>query len=483
MTNLDVSLNHTPTPEPPPKPPTERGAPRVSKLGPVAWGQKNLFNSWFNSILTVVLLLIIGNFVIGALLWAFSEAEWAVVTDNFGQFMSGLYPPDAYWRIWSMLGLIFLMAGLTWGLLARHQKKLLSQPVLIGLGAIALFAIILPITRPHILNLLVCLGLLVGMALAGQALGRKIPFAAQLISLGWFLSYFAVLYLLNGGEVRASFLYLVTRVLLSLLAGWQLSQRVSIPKLPQWLVKGSLFIAGVVVTYLILWNLPYVVPGLDFGIDNVRTSKWGGLTLTLLLAISGIVLCFPLGILLALGRRSKLPILRGFSVAYIELIRGVPLISILFMGQVLIPLFLPEGTRPDRIVRAVIGLTMFSAAYLAENIRAGLQAIPQGQTEAAQSLGLNKTLTTLLIVLPQAIKIAIPAIVGQFISLFQDTTLLSIVGLLEMLKMTRNLLVGASYSGDYVEAFLFIALIYWIFCYAMSYGSQRIEAALNTDLR
>ena len=187
--------------------------------------------------------------------------------------------------------------------------------------------------------------------------------------------------------------------------------------------------------------------------------------------------------ILALGRRSKLPVFRGLSIAYIELIRGVPLISILFMGQVLIPLFLPEGVRPDRVVRAIIGLTIFSSAYLAENVRAGLQAVPQGQTEAAQSLGLNKPLTMSLIVMPQALKIAIPAIVGQFISLFQDTTLLGIVGLVELLGITKGLLANTRYLGDYAQAYLFIATIYWIFCYAMSFGSRKVEAALNTDLR
>jgi general L-amino acid transport system permease protein len=150
---------------------------------------------------------------------------------------------------------------------------------------------------------------------------------------------------------------------------------------------------------------------------------------------------------------------------------------------VLIPLFLPEGVRPDRVVRAVIGLTIFSAAYLAENVRAGLQAVPLGQTEAAQSLGLNKPLSMALIVLPQALKTAIPAIVGQFISLFQDTTLLGIVGLVELLGITNNLLANPKYLGEYAQAYVFIAVLYWVFCYAMSYGSRKIEASLNTDQR
>ena len=159
--------------------------------------------------------------------------------------------------------------------------------------------------------------------------------------------------------------------------GWQLAKRIDIPGIPKLLGDIILFIVGFIVPFQLLRYIPYWL-GLNFGLRSISTSSWGGLSLTLLLAVSGIALCFPAGVLLALGRRSKLPVVRGFSVAYIELIRGVPLISILFMGQVLIPLFLPEGVRPDRVVRAVIGLTIFSAAYLAENVRAGLAIYSAG---------------------------------------------------------------------------------------------------------
>ncbi len=469
--------------------PIERGAPRVQSTGPVAWSRKNLFNSWFNSILTVVLALVLGWALLEMLTWAFTQANWSVVVDNFSNFMTGLYPPESYWRIWSILGIIMALSGLSWGVLGRNQKQLFSRSVMIGLGAIALFFILWPLTRsstPYILGVLV---LLVAGAAAGQAIGRQSAGAAKWISAAWLISYFIALYLLGGGPffgrgtISPSLFYSIIVMLGgSLVAGWQLAKRVSIPSIPEWISKTVLFLVGFIVVYQVLWRLPYLL-GLNFGLQSVSTNSWGGLTLTLLLAISGIVLCFPAGVLLALGRRSKLPIVRAFSVAYIELIRGVPLISILFMGQVLIPLFLPEGVRPDRVVRAIIGLTIFSAAYLAENVRAGLQAVPTGQSEAAQSLGLNKPLTTALIVLPQALKTAIPAIVGQFISLFQDTTLLGIVGLVELLGISQNLLASPKYLGDFKEGYLFIAAIYWIFCYAMSYGSRKIESALNTDLR
>jgi general L-amino acid transport system permease protein len=212
----------------------------------------------------------------------------------------------------------------------------------------------------------------------------------------------------------------------------------------------------------------------------VATSLWGGLLLTIFMAVVSIFLCFPLGVLLALGRQSSLPVIRWLSVLYIELVRGIPLIAILFIGQNMIPLFLPQGVRPDNILRAIIGLTVFSAAYLAENVRGGLQAIPRGQTEAANALGLNPMLTTGLIVLPQALKISIPAIVGQFISLLQDTTLLSIVGIIDLLGITRAILANPQFIGRYWEAYIFIGAIYWVLCYGMSLGSRRLEESLNT---
>ncbi|MEL7354400.1 MAG: amino acid ABC transporter permease [Cyanobacteria bacterium J06560_5] len=468
--------------------PVEHGAPVVRKMSPVEWSKKHLFNSWFNSLLTVVLVVVLGTALFNIAKWILVGADWSVVAVNFGQFMSGLYKPELYWRIWSIFGLIMFFGGLSWGLLARNQKTLLSRNVLIGVAAIALAFVALPLTRPHSLQLLGGLALLVIMALVGQSFGRKVPGAANWISAGWFTSYFIALYLLGGGAIfgndasKPALIYQLFCLAVGLFAGAQLAKRVTIPGIPELLGDVLLFLVGLLVVRHILYILPYTL-GIDVGLSNASTNSWGGLVLTLLLAISGIALCFPIGVLLALGRRSKLPVLRGFSVAYIELVRGVPLISILFMGQVLIPLFLPAGMRPDRVIRAVIGLTIFSAAYLAENVRAGLQSIPQGQTEAAQSLGLNQPLTMALIVLPQALKTAIPAIVGQFISLFQDTTLLGIVGLVELLGITNNLLANPKYLGDYAQGYAFIAVLYWIFCYAMSYGSGKVEEALNTDLR
>lgn len=215
----------------------------------------------------------------------------------------------------------------------------------------------------------------------------------------------------------------------------------------------------------------------------VKYDVWGGLLLTFMLAILGIVISFPLGVLLALGRRSSLPVVKAASVAYIEVIRGVPLVTILFMAQVVLPLFLGGETTLERSTRALVGIILFSAAYQAENVRGGLQSIPIGQTEAAKALGMNTFLTTLLIVLPQALRAVIPATVGQFISLFKDTSLVAIVGLTDLLGAARGVLAKPEFLGLTSEVFLFCAVIYWFFNYAMSYASKRLEGALDVGKR
>jgi general L-amino acid transport system permease protein len=199
--------------------------------------------------------------------------------------------------------------------------------------------------------------------------------------------------------------------------------------------------------------------------------------------VVGIVVSFPLGVLLALGRRSRLPAMRWVSIAYIELVRGVPLVTILFMAQVMLPLFLPAGMTVDRILRAMIGIILFTAAYQAENVRGGLQAIPAGQYEAAYALGLGGVKTTLLIVLPQALRNVIPVLVGQFIALYKDTSLVAIVGLLDLLGIARSIVSQPQFIGSQREAYLFVTLIYWVFSYVMAYISQRLEVALGVGER
>ena len=222
--------------------------------------------------------------------------------------------------------------------------------------------------------------------------------------------------------------------------------------------------------------------------DPVPTNLWGGLMLTLLLAVVGIAFSFPLGVLLALGRRSHLPVIRGFSIAYIELIRGSPLIALLFMGIVLLPLFLPPTwPTPSPLIRVMVAITLFSAAYLAETVRGGLQSIASGQYEAADALGFSVIDKLRLIILPQALTKVIPALVGQFISLFKDTALVALVGLLDLLGVAKSVVQQPTWlgvpGGITKEVYLFAALVYFIFSFGMSFASKRLEAQLNTGKR
>jgi general L-amino acid transport system permease protein len=334
------------------------------------WLQRNLFSSVWNSLLTIILLVLITGAGSHVLRWVTTQAQWTVVTTNLRLFLVGRYPVDQVWRIWAALAIVLAMAG--YGLIAGRRQKMTSD----FRGVKTLRSLI---ANPYVL----------------------LPIALLLIF---------------------------------------------------WLLGGS------------------------FGLARVPTNLWGGLLLTLIVAMSSTVLAFPLGVLLALGRQSSLPVLQGFCTAYIELIRGLPLIGILFMAQVMLPLVLPGQPNLDRVVRAIAGLVLFNAAYQAENVRGGLQSIPRGQMEAARALGLNWVLTLSLVVLPQAIRIAIPAIVGQFISLFKDTSLLALFALLELTGIARSILAQPQFLGRYAEVYLFVGLLYWIFCYTLSTVSRRIEA-------
>lgn len=235
---------------------------------------------------------------------------------------------------------------------------------------------------------------------------------------------------------------------------------------------------------LILWGVTLALFGLlifggVLGMTYVPTEDWGGLQLTVVISVTSLVAAFPLGVLLALGRRSNLPVLKALSVADIELIRGVPLISVLFMASVMIPLFLPAGTGVNKLLRAIIGFTIFEAAYMAETVRAGLQAIPKGQFEAADALGLSYGTKMRRIILPQALRLVIPPMVGIFISTFKDTSLVLVIGLFDLLNAAKNSVNDPTWRSYYVEAYVFAGTIYFAFCFFMSRYSQFIERDLR----
>ena len=229
-----------------------------------------------------------------------------------------------------------------------------------------------------------------------------------------------------------------------------------------------LWLVGLITVGVLMW-------GGVLGMTYVETSLWNGLPLTLILATLGTVFAFPLAILLALGRRSRLPAVRGICVGYIELVRGVPLITVLFMASVMLPLFLPTGMTIDKLLRAQLAIILFAAAYLAEIVRGGLQAIPRGQYEAADSLGLGYWRRTRLIVLPQALAMVIPPLVNSFIGGFKNTSLVIIIGLFDLLGTANAALTDANWQGFYIEAYVFTAAIYWTFCFFMSRYSQMLE--------
>ena len=241
--------------------------------------------------------------------------------------------------------------------------------------------------------------------------------------------------------------------------------------LRRWIVP--MWVIGVPVIAILMW-------GGVFGLTYVQNSYWGGLPLTLLLSANGIIFAFPLGLLLALGRRSDMPAIRSICVVYIEIIRGVPLITVLFMASVMFPLFLPEGITIDKLLRAQIGIILFTAAYLAEVFRGGLQAVPRGQFEAANSLGLSYWQAMRLIILPQAMRLVIPPTVGSFISMFKDTTLVVIIGLFDLLNTVKLALRSdPAWTRYYVEGYAFVAVIFFLFCYSMARFSIYLEKELR----
>ena len=254
------------------------------------------------------------------------------------------------------------------------------------------------------------------------------------------------------------------------------------------LLTGSLLIKRVpykgLFLALLVFGFPvfgwHILAGGTMGLVEVPTAKWGGLMLTLIIAGTGITASLPLGIVLALGRRSELPVVKSVCIAFIELWRAVPLITVLFMASVMLPLFLPEGVTFDKLIRALVGVTLFSAAYMAEVVRGGLQAIPTGQSEAASALGLHYWQSMTFIILPQALKKVIPGIVNTFIGLFKDTTLVLIIGMFDLLGIVHAASTDPEWLGYAVEGYVFAGFIFWIFCFAMSRLSQRLETKLHT---
>ena len=245
------------------------------------------------------------------------------------------------------------------------------------------------------------------------------------------------------------------------------------PKYKKYIILFMLFIYPIIGIKLISGGI--------FGLKWIETGAWGGLSLTLIVSAFALILCFPIGMFLALGRRSELPAIKYSSIGFIEIWRGVPLITVLFMSAVMFPMFLPDGTYMDKLMRVIIAITLFEAAYMAEVIRGGLQALPRGQYDAAKSLGMGYWRLHLLVILPQALKLVIPGIANTFLALVKDTPLIFVVGLLELAGMIGLAKTNPKWLGMAIEGYVFAGLVFWVICYAMSRYSQRLEKRLSTE--
>ena len=254
------------------------------------------------------------------------------------------------------------------------------------------------------------------------------------------------------------------------------------------LVGAAFFVPAKYKKFIILFMLfiyPIIgiklISGGIFGLKWIETGAWGGLSLTLIVSAFALILCFPIGMFLALGRRSELPVIKYSSIGFIEIWRGVPLITVLFMSAVMFPMFLPDGTYMDKLMRVIIAITLFEAAYMAEVIRGGLQALPRGQYDASKSLGMGYWRMHLLVILPQALKLVIPGIANTFLALVKDTPLIFVVGLLELAGMIGLAKTNPKWLGMAIEGYVFAGLVFWVICYAMSRYSQRLEKRLSTE--
>lgn len=395
-------------------------------MGWLGWLHANLFSSIANTILTLLTLGLLAYLVTSLTRWVFTVAYWEPIWLNRKLFAVGIYPRQNLLQPSLLLATVSLLVGVSagrWGSLLRH--------VAAGLAALLFLFTVLPVGPAA----QIWLGISLLLVVVGLGVGLRLPVPSRRLVVAWILTIPLSLFLLTG-VIEVGFL------------------NISIP----------------------LFGPP------------VPASAIGGLLLTVLLTVVGITFSFPIGVALALGRRSKLPAIRYFCIGYIELIRGVPLITLLFLSALMLPLFLPPGwPNPENIIRVMVAITLFSAAYLAENVRGGLQSVPRGQFEAADALGLGNWQKTRLIILPQALRAVIPAIVGQFIALFKDTSLVALVGLTELLGIGRAVIKQPEWltisGGITREVYVFVAVVYFILSFGMSWVSRRFEERLGGGKR
>ncbi len=417
--------------------------PPLSSVGIIGWLKENLFSSWFNAILTVLSVAFVFYVLSGLVPWTFlsvwnasslnecreiamatwgkthGHACWAVINDRWVQLLFGFYPSHLYWR--PILALLLLVLALAPVLFTEAPRRLFYVT--------AIYPFLLP------------------WLMWGGSLWVSIS-----ILLGFMLGYFVLKY--------------------------------SASTIGQLL--GVIVAVGVAVFWWSFLGEPFAAlanSALPLSLESVTSRSFGGFMLALLIGVVAIGCSLPIGIILALARQSNLLIVKAISIGFIEFIRGVPLITLLFVASTLLNIFLPPGSDFDIILRVIIMVTLFASAYMAEVIRGGLASLPRGQYEGADSLGLNYWQSQRLIIMPQALKVSIPPIVSTFISVLKDTTLVSIIGLMDPLGLSQGIRANAEWQGIYWELFAFIALLFFIVCFSMSRYSMYLERKLKTDNR
>ncbi len=459
--------------------------PPSAKLSPGDWMKKNLFSNAANSIVSLIVGLAAAALVWFGLKWIIN-ADFAIIRANLRIFLIGQFPKEELWRPWASAYVLILGAGLMTGAMARNSYELdISQelePVKESWGQmvrrfwpvllVSIFFVSFARTIMPYIGLAAAFVLIV----VTRELGWRMPAAVRQRALYIGVLLFIVSMLVIAGTSRLGGYALGLVVFI-----WMMSELSQVETLPGGFVGTLVRAAIALVIAAAVAVIQNLIPHDGFGWEN-----WGGLHISLFTTVVGITLGMPFGILLALGRKSNLPVLKTASVIFIEFVRGVPLISLLLFSNLMLPLFLPiDFERPADLTLAIVVITGFSAAYIAEIVRGGLQAVPKGQTEAAQASGMSAASVQRFIVLPQALRAVIPAMVGQFIALFKDTSLLSIIGILEFLRVSDTSNAQQEFVGKGLASvtYLFVAIGYWAFAYTMSKESRRLEAKLGVGHR
>ena len=494
-----------PPPETSPQGDPSRLPPNM-RVSPSTWLRKNLFNNWYNSLITMIAV------VVGAILlyyggrFIFVTGQWEAVRKNLTLLMMGVYPRDEQWRLVVQMYLVASALGLAWGTVtARSQDRAeetgvaVQRPTPLDLlrrywSILLLLVVILVFTRTIWPTLFTLSTIAVGLGV--RAVAIRLPSSAR--RLCWYtaafmaIASFQVVSGANGNAwwwmsalfALAAFQLAGARDLTRYLGttmSWPIFGRARLVSARDllWLKRAAQIVA--VVAAVVVVRIAYWLIG---DTSSVSWDDWSGLYLTLVASGAAIILSFPLALLLAVGRRSSLPAVRWLCVGYIELFRGVPFIALLFIAKIFIDFFLNVDTPLSLTTRTIIVFTIFSSAYLAEVVRGGLQAVPRGQIEAGQAVGLQPPGVMRLIVLPQALRAVIPAMVGQFISLYKDSTLFAFISVVEFYRARELIHSQQEFSTTAIaETLVFVAFAYWAISYTMSKESQRLERHLGVGER